>query len=247
MNENGQINQMLHERIYGFWEQSKSLYSKMIEHSDEYKRALGLSGSDMVILMQMQGKAGVSFLGEEKGKTGFLTIAHDRNTYALIVSSICGSFYGGEWSDEVVALCISAPELNNKIGAGSTSYISIVSDEAHKAILDKIARGEYIKLILGSDSGPQLYSVDYEWERLGDNVGSGLLTKIAAGNEEEAIHILYDQTIDYFTRDKSLREGDVLKLRIKTQDDRFIRTIRFTKNDLMRAQERSGEDGRSIS
>ena len=138
-NENSVIGK-LHQRIGEKKAEAEALYLTFLARSKEYQGALEIKKEDFKILLDNQGRPS-SIFPKISELPGFLTLDVEEKVYNLMVVNVCGISYGGNWSEEIMAVCVNDKSLNKTKGGG-TSLINVVNEDAHQDILEAIKGSE---------------------------------------------------------------------------------------------------------
>src|SRR3989344_1550467 len=111
-------------------------YNAFVSHSSGYKRALELSQSDLKDLEHIQTQPSTIYPSLQNYQ-GFVSLEVKGERFILSVRHVAGHQYGGQWSDEIMAVCATNADLNEESGGG-TSLINVIPPEYHRAIIDHI-------------------------------------------------------------------------------------------------------------
>ena len=134
-NENSLIGR-IHHRIEERKAETQALYRQFLSRSKEYQQALKIEKKDLRVLRDSQGRPSSIFPNKSE-LPGFLTLDVEKKIYNLKVVNVCGIPYGGDWSEEIMSVCMDDDSVNRTEGQG-TSLINVVNDETHQDILDAI-------------------------------------------------------------------------------------------------------------
>lgn len=130
----------LHQRIGERKAEAEALYLTFLARSREYQQALEIKKEDFKVLLDNQGRPSSIFPNISE-LSGFLTLDVEEKVYNLTVINVCGIGYGGNWSEEIMAVCVNDKSLNKTKGGGTT-LINVVSEDAHQDILEAIKGSE---------------------------------------------------------------------------------------------------------